>query len=55
MKYIIMCGGKYDKWKTPKQLQKVFKIIRQEDKGGWLKPLCFETDRLTSTRWVMSA
>lgn len=24
MKYIIMCGGKYDKWETPKQLQKVF-------------------------------
>ena len=24
MKYIIMCGGKYDKWETPKQLQEVF-------------------------------
>ena len=24
MKYIIMCGGKYDKWKEPKQLQEVF-------------------------------
>lgn len=24
MKYIIMCGGKYDKWKEPKQLEKVF-------------------------------
>lgn len=23
MKYILMCGGKYDKWKTPKQLLKV--------------------------------
>lgn len=24
MKYIIMCGGKYNQWETPKQLQEVF-------------------------------
>lgn len=23
MKYIIMCGGRYDKWKTPRQLTKI--------------------------------
>ena len=28
MKYIIMCGGNYDKFKTPKQLLKVNLLIR---------------------------
>ena len=23
MKYIIMCGGSYDEWETPRQLEKV--------------------------------